>query len=346
MTTAAAAEIFLRAVPDYLMAGVRDGTLRIYGSSVREVSTGRIAGFLQEAAPVGNLAIQAANGPLGPLDTAMNAMQLAQGEMLRQGVQRLEQGVQLLQVMGVASLALSAAGLGVSVVGFAVMSRKIDRVQSALEGVAGDIQAVNAKLDRIQQDAIDADFSELRALAKALDEGWLLSEQSAQARWRDVAQGALVSQSRFELRAERILANGVDHYAIADRFLDALSVSNALRVAALAATGETVAAKTAADDGSRSLERITGSIGAADLSLATLRSSSGLAGSEAWTLAQAKANVVARAHTRKMRQREAAAATRAGPIALLESQSRSVRDWLASLREETHSPITYLSAKV
>ena len=40
--------IFLRGVPEHLLAGVRSGELGIFGSVIRTVANGQIAGFLKE----------------------------------------------------------------------------------------------------------------------------------------------------------------------------------------------------------------------------------------------------------------------------------------------------------
>ena len=84
-----------------------------------------------------------------------------------------------------------------------------------------------------------------------------------------MAKAALVQQSRFELRADHALGTVAD-FAVAEPMLDAIAFANGLRVAALAACNESVAAHAAADDGAKALERLTGSIGATDLVRADL----------------------------------------------------------------------------
>lgn len=340
--------IFLRQIPDELRAGVTDGTLKVFGSAIRNAADGRLAGFLQEASPLKDILPQvlnsaAASGP-SLVTLPMQAAQLVQGEFIRAGVQRIETGVKLLTQLGVADVALGAAGIGVSAVGFAVMAVKIDQVKAAVLALSGEVEVINAKLDRLQQDAIDADFSELRTLSKAFDEGWRLSGDAAERRWQDVARGALSCQSRFELRADRALLGGPAQYTAADPFLDAVSLASALRVAALAACNETNAAREAASDGARSLERMTGSIGMADLSLVFLTLKTAEPGTEQWTLAQAEANQAARQTARKIRAREASAVTRAGPLTLLEARAIAPREWLAAAREEVESPLLLLLA--
>lgn len=339
--------ILLRSVPSDMQAGVANGTLKIFGSVIRDASTGRICGFLQEAAPLQNmlpqLVKQAVPG-LAEVSMALDVAQLVQGEFIRAGVRRIEEGVRLLTQLGQLDLAVGAVGIGVSVVGFAVMARKIDHVKSAVDAMADKIEGVSAKLDQIQRDAIDVDFAELRSLSKAFDEGWRLSGEAAVIRWHDVARGALACQGRFEQRAARALSDGPSNYSAADPFLDAASLSNALRVAAWAACNEAQAAQEAGSDGARSLEKLTGSIGLADLSRAAISLNPPPAGTAQWALSQAQANQAARAMVRKIRHSEAASFTRAAPLALLESRSIPPRDWLAAARDEIESPVIFLLA--
>jgi len=347
MIGATLGEVFLRAVPDHLKAGVTDGSLRVFGSVLRSATNGQIAGFMQETSFLQNLlpSMMSAGSGLQLAAVPGQVGQLVQGEIILAGVQRIEHGMRLLTQLGVADLAMNAAGIGISAIGFSVMSMKIDQVKRVVESISGDIVAVSAKLDELQRDAIDADFAELRSLSKAFDEGWRLSGDAAVRRWHEVARGALSGQTRFEQRAARVLVGGPSHYLAADPFLDAVSLANALRVAALAACNETSAAQEAAIDGARSFERMTGPIGMADLSLAELTKRKPEAGTTRWALAQAEANVAARITAGKIRRREAASATRAAPLALLEQRAIPARDWLAAAREEIESPVIILLAE-
>ena len=346
MIAAAAGQIFLRIVPEHLVQGVNSGAYRVFGSVIKEVATGKGVGFLQEAAPLASMALNGASlGPIGvAAEVGIGVAQVAQNEAIKAGVARLEQAVGVLQGLGIANLALGATGIGVSIAGFAVMSAKIDGVKRAVHGLADQIETVSAKIDALQQDAIDVDFAELKSLSKSFDEAWQLGHEAAARRWHDVARGALSQQSRFELRVDRVLNGAPQHYLEADPFLDAISLASSLRVAALAACDESLAARDAAADGARSVERLTGGLGLADLSRAVLAKASAQPGTLDWTLAQAAANQSMRPVALKIRQREAAAITRAAPLAALEGRGIRPREWLEAARSETSAPVLFMSA--
>jgi hypothetical protein len=330
------ADVLLREVPKHLAAGVESGALNLFGSVIRDTSTGQIAGFLQEAAPLAKII----SSPLtGVVDLAMDAGQLVQGELLRQGMVRLEQGVAALSQLASINLALSAAGIGVSVAGFAVLAHRIGRVQKTVDGLAGKIDVIGTKIDQVRQDLIDADLAELKALAKSLDEAWsFASGDRAERQWHDVAKGALSQQERFEFRAEHILRVDRD-YALADPMFDAVAFANSLRVAALAACNESNAAHDAAADGAKTIERLTGDIGAAELVRSALAEANVEAGTPEWDRAFSEAKDNAAPTVQRIRQREAAIATRTAPLAALEAQGIAPRVWLAAAREEAEAPI-------
>jgi len=92
-------------------------------------------------------------------------------------------------------------------------------------------------------------------------------------------------------------------------------------------------------DGARTIERLTGGIGLADLARHELTSSEASAGSQEWTFALAAASETSRGAVRKIREREAAAATRAAPLTALEARGIRARDWLEAAREEKEAPV-------
>jgi hypothetical protein len=255
------------------------------------------------------------------------------------GITNLQDGLDGLSSLALQNMALNIANMGIAVAGFDAMLNQLDTIRTAIHGLSGQVDVAIGKIDAVQHDLIEADFSELKSLAKAHDEGWLLSDASAGGRWQEVAHGALRYQTRFESRAERLLASNPGNYMLADPMLDAVGFASGLRVAALSACNEANAAREAAADGARAIERLTGSIGLADLTRRALASSGAVPGTQDWTIALAAANEGAREVVAKIRQRETAAVTRAAPLASLERRGIRPRDWLEAAREEKEVPV-------
>lgn len=375
-------------IPPELRADLLKGAIRMTGSVLRDTRTGRIVGFLQEAAPLGRflgaglgLAGGLAGGPVivgGLAATAgLQVASLLQGEATRRGVKRTEaavsvidgkvdrlgeglaavhnklgtmhqdigalgKGMQMLETVGIANLALSAAGVGVSVIGFGVMNAKLGQVQGAIHAMADRIDFISDKIDRLRQDAIDADFSDLLSLTGLYEECWgFLENARAEQQWQRIQQDALVMQNRFANRAQKLLQLGNANIDVADPMLDAVALSSGLRVAALVACNESGLARSIANDSSRQIEGLTGSIGLVELT-ANADLHGAKPGTVEYDVALTNAREQARPLVRKLREREAVAATRALPLAVLEGRGVAPREWLDAARNEQDSPVLML----
>jgi hypothetical protein len=344
-------QVFLREVPRHLLKQVDAGNLKVYGSIIRDISNGRIAGYLQEAAPMAALLTNPAAAGAGFVTKiGLQAGNLVENELIRQGVTQVEEGMgrlehgmerlgtamASLEQIGVANLALGAVGVGVSAAGFAVVSAKIDRVKRAVDEMSDHL---SAKIDEVLHDPIKTDLDDLRSLAKGLDEGWRLADAAAERRWHDVALEALKFQERFERRAGHQLAGQAGNYGQAEPMLDAFAMANGLRVAALGACDEVNAACEAAADGTRGIERLTGGIGMADLVRHELARSTAAPGTAAWEQARTQAMQSLQPAAQRLRDREAAVTTRAAALPALQARNIRPRDWLRSAREEQDAPL-------
>lgn len=340
------AELFLRQIPAALEAGIRSGQLDVYGSTIRNVANGQIAGFLQETSGLSKIAGLVGGGPAAPLKLIGSGIQIVQNEQIKSGVAAVQQGVAMLNQLQVANLALSAAGIGVSAIGFAVMSAKID-------GVRDEVRALGNKLDRLldefardRTEKLDDMLNALRGLAQRIDSRWSMSADKAEVGWHRDADEADTLGNFFSGRARRLLDARPTAIAEATPLLDASAMASGLRVGALALSGETAAAISVARDDSGRIERLTGGIGAADLARAwmALPAWQSAPGSEAAGNALALATTEARAAAASLRAREATAATRAAPLLALEAKGLHARDWLAAARGEQDAPLLLMKA--
>jgi len=353
---------------------VATGKVGIFGSVIRATRNGEIIGYLQETAATFQL-LALANPATAPaaaislvgsalhslFDTNRTVHRMEKGvgrleegmtrveagidrietklDEMDSGIDRANAGIDVLNSLGVANLAVSAAGVGISVAGFAVISAKIDGVRRAVEGLSEQVLAISAKIDAVRQDMIDAEFSELRSLAKLMDEGWLLADSGRAAKqWHEVAFEAQSLQDKFEMRAGYLLGS-LDGYIVADPMLDAFALASGLRVAALAACNESEAARLAANDSSRTIDRLTAGIGAADLVRFRLEGSGIEPGSPEWALGIAQIGEDVRPLARKIREREAALATRAAPLSAVEAKGVKPSEWLRAAHEEKEAPV-------
>ncbi len=370
--SAAIGKFLLKQASGELLELIKTGKVGPLGSILRNRVTGQVVGYAQETKAMAALAL-AANPPTAVLGAGYYAVAMTHTVFdTNRTAHRIELSEQKLQVtadrieskvdglgdklgraqtsldtlsdLGLANLAMSAAGIGISVAGFAVMSAKIDGVRHAIAGVASSIDAISAQVAEFGQDLIEADFVVLKTLAQQMDEGWLLTDSNrAERQWHDVARGAHQMQNRFASRASNLLG-GPSPYLSADPMLDAYALASGLRVAAYAACNEIAAAREAGAEGARGLDQLTGNIGLADLVRKRLEVDAIAPGSNDWAVAQAQASEDLRPVVRKMREREAALVTRTAPLVAVEARGLRPHDWLRAAHEEQEFPVLLLLA--
>lgn len=352
--------------------GISTGQLHIVGSVVRHANgplKGKIHSYLQETSLVGNLlnsfkeagstmvrnTVATGNPALG---VGASATQLVssvagnvQNEFIRQGVNRVEDkvaaltaGMGTLTNIGLANAALSAAGIGVMLTGFGIMIARLSQIEDKLTALTTGTDRVLAAIERIRQDQLAQEFAFLRSQVNLFEEAWLMTdEKRAEKVWVDIALALRPHQERFEDRARDLLLDMPPEYTLADPMVDALSLAGGLRVACLMACNESAAATAAANENARQIESLTGNIGKADLVLARLPLGIDKASQE-WKGALASAEAEAAPIAANWRQREAMAATRAAPLAQLERDGITPREWLAAARAEIEEPVLFLKA--
>ncbi len=339
-------EVFLRQIPAALETGIRSGQLDVYGSTIRNVANGQIAGFLQETSGLSKIANLVGTGPAAPLKLIGSGIRIVQNEQIKSGLAAVQQGIAVLNHLQIANLALGAAGIGVSVIGFAVMTKKID-------GVREDVRSLDGKLDRLldefardRTEKLDEMLDRLLGLAERIDTRWSMSADKAEIGWHRDADEADSLGNFFSGRARRLLEARPAAIREATPLLDASAMASGLRVGSLAQSGETTAAICVARNDARRLERLTGSVGAADLARAWMSAPEwqSLPGSNAAGDALKLATTGARAVAMTLRSREAAAVTRAAPLVALEAKGLRARDWLSAAREEQDAAVLLLES--
>lgn len=336
-------DVYLRGIPLALEAGIRSEELKVFGSTIRHVSNGQIAGFLQETSGLSKIINLVGSGPLAPLELIGNGIQIVQGEQIKSGIGRLEEAVAVINQLQIANLALSAAGIGVTIAGIAIINHKIN-------GLRREVLALGDKLDRLLEltaqdraDRLEDMIEALRGLAREIDHRWSMSAERAAIGWHRDADEAARLGTFFEGRARRMLSRQAFAIEEVTPLLDAMVMATGLRVGALALSDETSTAINVARDDARQLEQITGDIGAADLVRGRLAEIIPVAGdANAGPLIEQEW-ADAREVVSSLRSREALATTRAAPLIALNASGASARDWFAAAREEEDAPVLFMT---
>ncbi|WP_343347980.1 hypothetical protein WJT74_05900 [Sphingomicrobium sp. XHP0239] len=236
--------IVTRAIPAAAQAGLQSGELSLFGSVIRHASSGQIAYHLQETGAVAKFLASA--NPLGGIGKfAEVAAQLGGDMMLYRQGQQIKESVELVLAQQVTGLALSGAALGVSVLGFAALSRKIGKIDSKIDALAAGQDAILSAVEDLRSATVTQDLVDLKTIAQQWEESWSLSSPAAQL--ERVADGGHRLANRFHERAMVSLTQHGDVLA-ASPLLDAHGLAQATRIAARLASDEKAAAIAASHD--------------------------------------------------------------------------------------------------
>ncbi len=232
MTIMAIGEILLREVPETLLAGVQTGEFRIYGSIIRSVRTGRIAGHLQETSGLTSLASQLLTSPATlPLQGVGLGVDLLGHAATYVQNEQIKTAIGVLHNLQLGNAALGAAGIGVSVAGFAVLSAKIDRVETKLDSLSQRVDAIGRAVEHMLREKIADDFIRLRTATEQMDEGWHLSD--AFQHWRHVANEAHALVNIFERRIYQMLDDDRSDTQAVEPMQEAMAMAIAMRVSGI-----------------------------------------------------------------------------------------------------------------
>lgn len=189
--------ILLRAVPPELVNGVVSGLYKVTGSVVREVSTGRGVAFLQETGVLQSLfnsVVSSGGNPIVGLATfGLSAVSGIQNHQIKSRLVEIQSSLALLQNLQIGTLAVSGLGLGVSVVGFAVMLKRLKGIETHLGTIEAKIEATTT--DR-RSDGLRMIFADVGTQLDTVD---TLSVRSNKVSVAEAAEQALAkSAGRLE----------------------------------------------------------------------------------------------------------------------------------------------------
>ncbi len=317
-------------IPGRLMLRFFAGDIVRSGTLLREASTGRIVAHLQEAK---GLARMAARG-FDPLKLAAEGVQIYQNEQIKAGLE-------LVKNLGIANLALTGLGIGVSVVGFAVLKTKLDRIETRIDDLAVAIERVSRKLDGVRDYLLRQELADLRAELRRIDEAWMEPDTKVQtAQWRESSGRLLTIEERFHAHARALVAAG-EEPRLRDLMIDAYVLAANGRQSALLASASGEAAEQAARDFHKGLVGLTEPLGTAEL-LREMMTAEGAAALSERAAAVERLHPQARARATLLREREDLAATAPLTIAALRRANLPGLDWLQRARTETDLPLICL----
>ena len=156
-----------------------DPNVRRFGAILKNINTGQIVGHLKETGEMGRLLSSLpALGGFNPvsigvdiLDRGIKTYQISN---VQKTVDQLQQTVEGLQLATNIAAWSSVANLGVSVAGFAIVTRKLERIDSKLDKVVDGIESIKHTLNSLDQSWEAMSSARLQRAAESL----VVSEQA------------------------------------------------------------------------------------------------------------------------------------------------------------------------
>jgi hypothetical protein len=155
-------------VPARYAAQFASGEIVRFGALLKDSVSGRVVAHLQETGAFQQILSQAGALPFSPVSVLNTVSSIGANIQLH----KLTHLVQSLQLLQVATLGISIAGVGVSVIGFAMMNKKLNALSDQISTLSARIDS-HFKEQRERE--FRAHFSKLRGLCDQADQAMALS---------------------------------------------------------------------------------------------------------------------------------------------------------------------------
>lgn len=273
--------------------------------------------------------------PAGALvEGAKMAVQTYQNEQIKAAIATL-------QSLQLANLALTGAGIGVSILSHALLEKRIKRIEGKIDAMDEKIDRLARSIEEIKLAAIRDDFIALKTATEQAEEGWMA--RNKEAAW-DSAAGQLHGlENKFLERARALSASG--KILEIDPFVDAYSLAATVRISCRLASGDEQRARSNASDYGIELAHLLHGIGADALVEARLKARGVSSRSSEHLLALEEERPHAEKRASLYRDQEQVALSLPHTLVRIDELGLSGRDWLEAAREEEVSPLLYLSGE-
>ena len=328
-------EVVLRQIPAHLLDGYHAGHYRLAGSIIQQVADGRIVGHLQPTSALLDLAGAAANPVGAAAKVVTGVVSIVQNEQIKAGIA-------LVQQLQWANLALTGAGMGISIAGTALLMRQVDRLSQRVDGLHEQLASVAGGVRQLQAEPLRRDLARMDTLARQVDEAWLPGARDDD--WLAIARDAHFLADQFRARAQDMaelpVAEGLESVT------DAYALASNLRVTARLAAGQDAMARAAADERADVIFALGEAVRLSGRLARLPDEDVGAAqpASHSWLTAVRSRQTAAIATAERARERVLQAASCLETLAELDRQGIAGREWLLAARQEQEAPVLFLAS--
>jgi len=224
-------------IPTEFVAGITEGSLIRVGTLLKESSTGKIVAHIQETGLAQQILSGISESPFSPLNT-LGLVSSGYANVQLGQLKRMVEGLESLQYI---NLGVSIAGIGVSVIGFAMMNKRLNSIE-------GQITYLTEKMDQHFKDLFDRElrkhFSLVYVLIEKADLANTLSNSSVE--WRRVASQLADESGFFRGEIDHLLKQVIFDADLFTLLVRSLALCNAAYIECLLLASELPAAHKAA----------------------------------------------------------------------------------------------------
>lgn len=326
-------------IPAQYQLGVESGVFRQVGALILNPTTGRILAHLQETGAAKSLTMSLLGAAPSALSAIASPISAISGFATYIQNRQILASIEAMRGLQIGGLVLNGFGIGISLVGFAVMSSKLEKISGQLTAIDERLAQIESKIDGLYQAAIQQDFIDLRAACKQIDHAWSLANPVPE--WAEAVGVFYRMEDRFFTRAEKIASTPNVQLDLLENFLEAAVLAGSALVSVRTAMNDLVAAQIAANDTRNRLIGLTSGIGLSEILAARLQDEKIIAVSERVdAIARYRADAKMRASL--FRNREDQAFSTLHLASHLQQNGYSGREYLETMRQHETSPLALI----
>ena len=252
---------------------------------------------------------------------------------------QVKAAVETLKVLQLSTIALSGAGLGVSIISHVLISARLSRMKEQIQALDENLDRIAKSIDDLRQDSIERDFIDLRSACERADQGWIA--RSPEKEWLQAEESLHGLQNLFAAKIRSILtqANNLDTI---EPFVDALALASATRISCRIAAGDLDLAHAISVQFAQEFAQLLQPVGSACIVQSQLERRSISAGSPSYLVEAQKLLPYAEEKAAAYREREDIAATTPVTIQRLKQLGIDGREFLERARSEAEEPLLTL----
>jgi hypothetical protein len=224
----------LFSIPSEFATGIADGSLIRIGTLLKDSATGQIVAHVQETGLAQQLLGGMTSSPFSPI----NALNLASSGYANIQLNQLKTMVEGLQLLQYANLGVSIAGIGVSAIGFAMMNKRLNNIES-------HITNLTKKLDWHFQELRSAElrkhYSQIYVLLEKANVAHKLTNSLNE--WRNIASQLADESGFFRGEINYLLEKSKVDTDLFTSFIHSLALCNNARIECLLLANELAAAQ-------------------------------------------------------------------------------------------------------